>query len=58
MVNFTATPTWLEMIAWAAYLVPVLVLFLLPPRAAATPAPAPVSVGAPSSSSSTSDSSA
>jgi len=59
MVNFTATPTWLEMIAWAAYLVPVLVLFLLPPRATATPAPAPVPVGArSSSSSSTSDSSA
>ena len=34
MVNFTATPTVLEVIAWGVYLVPVLVLFLLPPRAA------------------------
>jgi high-affinity iron transporter len=48
MVNFTATPTWLEMIAWVAYLVPVLVLFLLPARAA-TPSPEPVAVGAPTS---------
>jgi high-affinity iron transporter len=46
MVNFTATPTWLEMIAWVAYLVPVLVLFLLPGRLSTPPAPAPVGVGA------------
>jgi high-affinity iron transporter len=38
MVNFTATPTMLEMIAWAVYLVPVLVLFLLPARTGTTPA--------------------
>jgi high-affinity iron transporter len=51
MVNFTATPTWLEMIAWIAYLVPVLVLFLLPGRATPPPpAPAPAPVGAPSTS--------
>ena len=41
MVNFTATPTWLEMIAWVAYLVPVLVLFLLPARTSAPPLAAP-----------------
>ena len=34
MFNFTATPTVLEIIAWVAYVVPVLVLFLLPPRPA------------------------
>ena len=42
MINFTPSPTVLEVIAWAAYLVPVLVLFLLPPRAGApSAAPAP-----------------
>jgi high-affinity iron transporter len=50
MVNFTATPTWLEMIAWFAYLVPVLVLFLLPGRTP-TPDRTPVAVGASSSTS-------
>lgn len=42
MVNFTATPTVLETIAWAAYLVPVLILFLWPAKAApSAPAPQP-----------------
>jgi high-affinity iron transporter len=39
MINFTATPTVLEAIAWAAYLVPVVVLFLLPQRGIAPVAP-------------------
>jgi high-affinity iron transporter len=37
MINFTATPTVLEVVAWAAYLVPVLALFLLPARTGTTP---------------------
>jgi high-affinity iron transporter len=41
MFNFTATPTVLEVVAWLAYLIPVLILFLLPPRPTSTPAPAP-----------------
>jgi high-affinity iron transporter len=32
MINFTATPTVLETIAWAGYVIPVLVLFLWPAR--------------------------
>jgi high-affinity iron transporter len=32
ILNFTPQPTILETIAWAAYLVPVLVLFLMPSR--------------------------
>ncbi len=40
MINFTPTPTVLETVAWVAYLVPVLVLFLTPPRRIAQPAPA------------------
>ncbi len=52
MFNITPTATVLEVIAWIAYAVPVLVLFLLPGRKAktpatteeeATPAPAPQS---------------
>jgi high-affinity iron transporter len=42
LLNFTATPTVLETIAWVAYVVPVMVLFLLPARpgpAAKAPAP-------------------
>jgi high-affinity iron transporter len=42
MFNFNATPTVLETIAWALYLVPVLVLFLLPTRSAPRPVPASV----------------
>jgi high-affinity iron transporter len=56
MFNFTATPTWLEMIAWVAYLVPVLVLFLLPARTT-PPDRTPVAAAAPSSTSDTSDAS-
>lgn len=33
-VNFTPATTWLQAVAWAAYLVPVLVLFLRPVRSA------------------------
>jgi high-affinity iron transporter len=33
MFNLTPTPTVIESLAWAAYLVPVLILFLLPRRA-------------------------
>src|SRR5262249_57393687 len=40
MFNITATPSVLEAIAWIAYAVPVLVIFLRPGRKAAT-APAP-----------------
>ncbi|WBB64859.1 iron uptake transporter permease EfeU [Micromonospora sp. WMMD812] len=39
MFNITAAPTVLETIAWVAYAVPVLVLFLLPARRAAAPTP-------------------
>ncbi len=46
MFNFTATPTVLETLAWLAYLVPVLVLFLLPARPApVAPRPEPAAVG-------------
>lgn len=38
MFNITATPTVLEMIAWVAYAVPVLVLFLRKPASPAKPA--------------------
>ena len=37
--NITAAPTVLEMVAYAAYLVPVLVAFLWPARTPAAPAP-------------------
>src|SRR4051812_43290233 len=37
MFNITAQPSVLEMIAWVAYAVPVLVLFLLPPRTKPAP---------------------
>lgn len=40
MVNLTPTASVLESVAWAAYAIPVLVLFLLPVRATATPRPA------------------
>jgi high-affinity iron transporter len=42
--NITAAPTVLEMVAYVAYLVPVLVAFLWPAR---TPAPAPASAPSP-----------
>jgi len=49
MFNITPTPTVLETIAWLAYLVPVLILFLLPPRTptAAPATPATAAVGSP-----------
>lgn len=56
MVNFTATPTVLETIAWGAYVVPVLILFLLPQRPTAPAQPAasdPVAVGSPATSADT-----
>ncbi|GAA0532834.1 FTR1 family protein [Paractinoplanes ferrugineus] len=40
MFNITAQPSVLELVAWAGYLVPVLVLFLVPARRTA-PAPTP-----------------
>jgi high-affinity iron transporter len=51
MINFTPTPTVLEAIAWAAYAIPVLVIFLWPARSTpsvpvestATPEPAATS---------------
>jgi len=39
-VNFTPATTWLQAIAWTAYIIPVFVLFLRPSRSPA-PAPAP-----------------
>jgi high-affinity iron transporter len=41
-LNFTPATTWLQAIAWVAYVVPVLVLFFRPARA---PRPAPVPAG-------------
>jgi high-affinity iron transporter len=39
-VNFTPAPTWLQVVVWLAYLLPVMTLFFLPNRAS-TPARAP-----------------
>jgi high-affinity iron transporter len=46
-VNFTPATTWLQLIAWACYLVPTLVAYARPMRQqpVAPPAPAPVPVG-------------
>ncbi|GAA4680897.1 iron uptake transporter permease EfeU [Phytohabitans rumicis] len=41
MFNITPAPSVLEVVAWVAYAVPVLVLFLLPGRRPAAPKPAP-----------------
>jgi high-affinity iron transporter len=42
ILNITATITWLQLIMWAVYLVPVLYLFLRPAtKAAAKPVPVP-----------------
>ncbi|BCJ76303.1 iron transporter [Catellatospora sp. IY07-71] len=50
-LNFTPAPTVLETVAWLAYAIPVLVLFLLPHRArAAAPAPAPAPTPVPTGS--------
>ncbi len=38
-VNFTPATTWLQAIAWTAYIVPVFVLFFRPAKPAAAPAP-------------------
>lgn len=38
-VNFTPATTWLQAIAWSAYIVPVFVLFLRPTRTPVAPAP-------------------
>ncbi len=49
ILNITAAPTVLEMVAYAAYLVPVLVAFLWPARRPAAPArPAADAAGTPS----------
>jgi len=47
MFNITAEPTVLEVIAWVAYGVPVLLLFLWRPRRKAVPAPQPLPAPAP-----------
>jgi high-affinity iron transporter len=41
MVNITPTASWIETIAWVAYAVPVLLLFLRPARRRPAPAVAP-----------------
>ncbi|MEV5414346.1 iron uptake transporter permease EfeU [Thermopolyspora sp. NPDC052614] len=46
MFNITAQPSVLEVVAWAAYAVPVLVLFLLPGRARPPASPAPAGTAA------------
>ncbi len=40
-VNFQPDPTWLQTIAWVAYVVPVLWLYLRPQASAAPTAPRP-----------------
>ena len=40
LLNFTPTPTWGQVIAWVAYLVPTAVLYLRAVRMPATPTPA------------------
>jgi high-affinity iron transporter len=45
--NITSTITWLQLVAWAAYLVPVMYLFLRPAK---TPAPGPAKTPEPASS--------
>ncbi|MDP4504876.1 iron uptake transporter permease EfeU [Nonomuraea turcica] len=40
MLNITPQPSVVEVVAWAAYLVPTLFLFLRPQRSKSTPAPA------------------
>ena len=49
MFNITAEPTVLEIIAWVAYGVPVLLLFLWRPRRAAVAAPIPTEAPVPAS---------
>jgi high-affinity iron transporter len=45
VLNFQPDPTWLQVVAWLAYLVPTMTVFLLRVRTrAATPAPAAVPV--------------
>jgi high-affinity iron transporter len=39
--NFRPDMTWLEVVVWTAYVVPVMTLFFRPTRAAAPPVPAP-----------------
>jgi high-affinity iron transporter len=46
MFNITPAPTVLEIVAWLAYAVPVLVLFLLPQRSATGPASLPTTAPA------------
>lgn len=43
-VNFTPATTWLQAIAWVAYIVPVFVLFLRPSRSA-SPTPTAAAPG-------------
>jgi high-affinity iron transporter len=39
--NISAAPTWLEVVAWLGYLVPVMYLFLRKPKKVVTAAPSP-----------------
>jgi high-affinity iron transporter len=48
VLNVTATITWLQLIAWTAYIVPVMYLFLKPAKAT-TPRPAKAPESVPSS---------
>ena len=45
--NFSARTTWLELIAYVSYLVPTLILFFRPTRAAVSPTSAPAHTRAP-----------
>lgn len=48
MFNITGDPSWLEVVAWLAYAVPVLILFLLPTLRKRPAATAPAQAAAPS----------
>ncbi len=47
-LNLTPSTTWLQALAWAAYLLVVMPLFLRAPRATSRPTPRPTAVGHPS----------
>jgi high-affinity iron transporter len=50
--NFSPDATWLQVVVWVGYLVPVMILFFRPIRRAPAPAPGSVEASQPSSSSS------
>jgi high-affinity iron transporter len=45
-VNFSPATTWLQALAWLAYVLPVGVLYVRQVRPSSTPAPSPADVGA------------